>query len=307
MDEIALALGGGGAKGAAHVGVVRVLEQEGIAIRAISGTSAGGLVGALVASGYDSFHIEDILSGISNPRLFSRAHHDGPSLLGLQGLSQIFLEEIGDKTFDQLEIPFACTAVDLPSSQEMILAQGCLMDALMATIAVPGIFPPFQFGEYQLVDGAVLDPVPVALARWLAPHLPIIAVCLHSSPEKWAHLPQRIINTDSFPLPRPILEQFAKMRFGQAFQIFVNSIDTTSRMLAELRMQQERPDVIIRPAVESFGLLDRIDPAELIQIGVEAATNALPEIRQAMKWSNQISRYFRKADPPGKVLPNTLE
>jgi NTE family protein len=307
MDEIALALGGGGAKGVAHVGIIRVLEKEGFAIRAVAGTSAGGLVGALLASGYDSYRIEQILSGINNPRLFSRAHHDGPSLLGLQGLNQIMLAEIGERTFDQLEFPFACTAVDILTSQEIILAQGRLMDALMATIAVPGIFPPFQIGEFLLIDGGVLDPVPVALARWLAPHLPIIAVCLHPSPERWAHIPQRMVMPDSAPIPKPIFDQFVKMRFGQAFQIFVNSIDTTSRMLAELRLQQERPDVIIRPQVENFGMLDRIDPAELIQIGEDAARKALPEIREALKWSNQISRYFRKAEPPGKVIPTTLE
>jgi NTE family protein len=307
MDEIVLALGGGGAKGAAHVGILRVLEQEGFAIRAIAGTSAGGLVGALVASGYDSHRIEQVLSGFSNPRLFSRAHHDGPSLLGLQGLNEILLEEIGNRTFEQLEIPFACTAVDLSTSQEIILAQGSLMDALMATIAVPGIFPPFKMGEYNLVDGGVLDPVPVALARWLSPHLPIIAVCLHPAPERWAHIPQRMLIPENAPIPKPILDQFARMRFGQAFQIFVSSIDTTSRMLAELRLQQDRPDVIIRPQVEDFGMLDRINPAEMIQIGEDAARKALPEIREALKWSNQITRYFKKADPPGKILPTTPE
>ena len=173
----------------------------------------------------------------------------------------------------------------------------------MATIAVPGIFPPRQIGDFHLVDGGVLDPVPVSLARWLAPSLPIIAVNLMTMPEKWAHLPN-MINVPILPsIPRPLLEQFAKMRFGQALKIFVDSFDITSRMLAELRLQQDRPDVIIRPKVDKFGILDQVDPAELIDLGEQAARDQLPEIREALSWSNQLGRIFRRAEPPGKVLP----
>ncbi len=303
MNEIALALGGGGIKGIAHIGVIRVLKQEGFTIRAIAGTSAGGLVGALVASGFSPDRIESLLHFINHPGFYSRTPHDGPSFLGLAGLNEILINEIHDRVFENLLIPFACTSVDLNTAQEVILAQGSLLDALMATIAVPGIFPPRQIGDFHLVDGGVLDPVPVALARWLAPSLPIIAVNLMTMPEKWAHLPN-MINVPILPsIPRPLLEQFAKMRFGQALKIFVDSFDITSRMLAELRLQQDRPDVIIRPKVDKFGILDQVDPAELIDLGEQAARDQLPEIREALSWSNQLGRIFRRAEPPGKVLP----
>jgi NTE family protein len=307
MDEICLALGGGGVKGIAHLGVIRVLEEQGFVIRAIAGTSAGGLVGALVASGYTSAQIENLLTHLANPRIFSRGPNEGAALLGLHGLNQILLDEIGERTFEQLAFPFACTAVDLHTSQEVILANGPLVDAVMATIAVPGVFPPKTIGGYLLVDGAVLDPVPVALARWLAPSLPIIAVCLHSAPEKWADIPSRLSFPEVAPIPRPLLDQFTRMRVGQALEIFVNSIDITSRMLAELRMRQDHPDVIIRPDVEQFGMLDNVNPQELIKIGEDAARAALPEIRTVLTWSNQLSRLFRRAVPPGMVLPTGNE
>lgn len=309
MDEVVLALGGGGVKGIAHVGVMRVLEKEGFKVHAIAGTSVGGLVGALHASGHTSDEIDGLLKELNNPRLFSRSHHDGPALMGLHGLNQVLLDVIGDCTFEECVIPFACTAVDLSLSQEVVLAKGSLIDALMATMAVPGIFPPRQIGSYLLVDGAVMDPVPVALARWLAPTYPVIAVCLTPTPEKWAHLPPQINMPEPspIPLPRQLIEQLRRMRFSQAFQIFVTSNDTTSRMLAELRMQQEHPDVIIRPAVEQFGIFDRVDPQELILIGEMAARKALPEIRQALSWSNQITRYFKRAEPPGTVYTEPLE
>jgi NTE family protein len=304
MNEIALALGGGGVKGIAHIGVIHVLEEEGFTVRALSGTSAGGLVGSLMASGCSSQHILRILEGINSPHLFARSPKDGPALVGLQGLHQLMINELDDILFEDLVIPFACTSVDINTSQEVILARGSVLDAVMATIAVPGIFPPRQIGEYTLVDGGILDPVPVALARWLAPSLPVVAVCLQSIPEKWAHLPQQNFIPAQSPIPRPLVEQFSKMRLGQAFQIFVSSIDITSRMLAELRMQQDHPEVIIRPDVEEFALFDIVDPAELIRRGEIAARKALPEIHQALNWSNQLSRFFRRVDePPGKVLP----
>ena len=307
MNEIALALGGGGVKGIAHIGVIRVLEQEGFVIRAIAGTSAGGLVGALIASGITPDRIETLLQSINNPGFYSRNSNDGPSLLGLAGLNEILMNEIRDRVFENLLIPFACTSVDLNTAQEVILAQGSLIDALMATIAVPGIFPPRRIGDFNLVDGGVLDPVPVSLARWLAPSLPIIAVNLMTMPEIMAHIPHEMSVPLLPPIPRPLLEQFAKMRIGQALHIFVESFDITSRMLAELRLQQDRPDVVIRPKVEKYGILDQADPAELINLGEQAARDQLSEIHEALSWANQLGRIFRKAQPPGKVLPAAIE
>jgi NTE family protein len=307
MNDVVLALGGGGAKGIAHVGILRVLEAEGFTIHAVAGTSAGGMVGALIACGYNSYDIEKVLSGLSNPRLFTRGPNDGPSLMGLQGVSEALIEAIGNRTFDQLSIPFACTAVDVNKSQEVILAQGLVHEALLATAAVPGIFPPRRMGDYLLVDGGVLDPVPVGLARWLAPSYPIIAVCLHPAPEKWAQLPTQLAIPDQAPFPKPLLEQFAKMRLGQAFQIFINSFETTGRMVAELRMQQDHPDVIIRPDVAAYGLLDQVKTQELIKIGEAAALQALPEIKQALSWSNKVSRYFRRSELPGKMVREETE
>ncbi|MDR3575143.1 MAG: patatin-like phospholipase family protein [Anaerolineaceae bacterium] len=301
MSEIALALGGGGIKGIAHIGVIRFLELHGFTIRAIAGTSAGGLVGAIYAAGYKVSEIEDIITGIDRGRLFKRDRHDGPSLLGLQGLTETLISVLGERQFAELKIPFACTAVDIHCDQEVILSQGSVVDALQATIAVPGVFPPKQFGAALLIDGGVLDPVPVALARWLSPNIPIIAVCLSPVPEGWSHIPAFHVPPSS-PIPAPIIEQFAHFRIGQAFQIFLRSMDATSRMLAELRLQVDRPDVVIRPDVYRYGMLDNVNPQELIQAGEKAALQSLPDILKALSWPNQISRRFRRSSLPGKIV-----
>lgn len=304
MAEIALALGGGGVKGIAHIGVIKVLEKEGFKISAVAGTSAGGIIGALLSAGYHSSEMMKVVERLKAPHFFSRSPFDGPSLMGVQGGVQVLTDFLGDRHFDDLAIPFACTAVDLNTSQEIILAHGSLVEAILATIAVPGVFPPRQVGEYTLVDGGVLDPVPVALVRWMAPSSPVLAVCLSPSPEGWATLPDIHVPPTS-PIPRPILEQVARMRIGQAFQIFIKSYDVTSRMVAELRLQIEKPEVLIRPDVARFGILDdthRINTRELVEMGEAAAKAALPQIHQALSWSNQLSRHFRRTSAPGKVL-----
>ena len=304
MADIALALGGGGIKGIAHIGVIQRLLQAGHTIRAIAGTSAGGLVGAVYAAGYDPMEIVDILRVMNRGSLFSRTAGDGPSLMGISGLTQVLLNVLGDRRFDELEIPFACTAVDIREAQEVILSQGRVMDALMATIAVPGVFPPKIIAEAELIDGSVADPVPVALARWLAPHLPVVAVVLSPVPEGWKHLPStaKSLIPSYPPIPTTIREQFSRLRIAQAFEIFARSMDITSLMLGELRLQIDKPDAIIRPDVHEYSLLDEVQPDVLIERGQEAAAEQLTTIKDALSWQKKARRRIRRVSPPGMIL-----
>lgn len=302
--EIALALGGGGIKGLAHIGVIHRLVQEGYIIKSISGTSAGGMIGAMYATGLSSHEIMDIVSNVDqSAKLFSRKSDDGPSLMGLSGLTKVLLDVIGQRTFDDLSIPFACTAVDIRSGQEMILTHGGVVDAILATIAVPGIFPPKQIGEFTLIDGGVVDPVPVALARWLSPKLPIIAVCLSPVPDQWTQLSQQLHVPSQSPIAQPIIDQFARMRIGQSLQLFIRSIEITSLTVAELRLKVDQPEIIIRPDVHKFDMLDKVNPAELILLGEKAADDSLKEIKRKLSWTGNVSRIFRSSPLPGKQLP----
>jgi NTE family protein len=302
MTEIAVALGGGGIRGIAHIGALHRLEQEGYQIRAIAGTSAGGIVGAVYAAGFSPLEIFELIKNADHNNLFSRNPNDGPSLLGLKGLSEILMKAVGNKQFEELNIPFACTAVDIVASQEVVLSQGYVVEALLATSAFPGIFPPQEIEDAILVDGGVLDPVPVALAHYLRPDLPVVAICLSPSAEGWSQItPIRM--PEKSPIPRPLLEQFARLRLTQAFNIFAKSMDITSRMMTEMRLNIDQPDVLIRPDVIKFGLIDDVDPNELVKIGDDAVKDALDEIRQSFSIKNTISRRFKKRYLPGKVLP----
>ena len=176
--DISLALGGGGARGYAHIGVLRRLEHEGFRIRAVAGTSAGGIIAAAYAAGLTPDELESIFSKLDQSKLFARTVNDGPGILGLSGAMKELENVFGDSTFADLHIPCGVVAVDIDEGIEIDLTEGRIVDALLATGAVPGVFPPKSYGEMQLVDGAVLNPVPVSLARKLAPRLPIVAVVL---------------------------------------------------------------------------------------------------------------------------------
>jgi NTE family protein len=283
--NITLALGGGGSKGNSHIGVLRFLEQEGFQIRAIAGSSFGGLVACFYAAGFHPDQIEEIFSSLDQTRLYDRVRGENSSLLGLSRVSKWLDNTLGEKTFDDLLIPCAVTAVDLGTSQAIVLNKGLLRDAILSTIAVPGIFPPFQVDDFELIDGALLNPVPVALARSLAPSLPVVAVSLATPLGKPPRpVPFPLIND----LPAPLVSGLRNLRVTKAFDIFVRSTDISNRQITELRLQIEKPDVVIRPEVDDIGILDKMDVHEIAKIGETAARVKLTELKDAASWSARL-------------------
>ena len=295
--DVTLALGGGGIKGLAHIGVIAGLEAAGVRIRAIAGTSAGSLVGALYAAGIRPDRMASLMKNTPPQRLFSRQPDDGPSFLGLGGIAHILSRELGDIRFVDLKIPFACISVDVNSSTEVILMDGPVVESVLASAAVPGVFPARLHGEALLVDGGVLDPVPVSTARWLAPTLPVVASVLSPEPEAWAgDAPIRLPYSTS--LPGRVIEQISRLRYAQAFNIFIQSMDITAHMLTELRLQIDQPEVIIRPELSAYSMIQDVNPEELFILGKEAADSMIPELREAYSWRGQLSRRIRKVEPP---------
>lgn len=290
--EIALALGGGGAKGNAHIGVLRVLEQEGVRIKAIAGTSFGGIVACFYAAGRTPSEIEDIFSTVNQTRLYDRDRDEAPAFLGLGPVRRWLRETLGERTFESTRIPCAVTAVDLQTSTEMIIRSGSLRDAILCTIALPGIFPSYLTGELELVDGGLLNPVPVAVARSLAPGVPVVAVSL-TTPlgEPAKTLPIPFLDD----LPHPIAAQLGRLRIARAMEVFMRSIDIGSRQIAELRFQIEKPDVIIRPQVQEIGALDRVDVREVARLGEEATRACLQDLRKVTSWTNRLRRWVGSA------------
>ena len=289
--DITLALGGGGAKGNSHIGVLRKLEREGFRIRTIAGTSFGGLVAAFYALGKTPDEIEALFHTVKQARLYGHTPGEGASLLGLAGAAKWLEKNLGELTFKDMRIPCALTGVDLSAAREVILAEGSIKDAILATIAVPGLFPPRRIDKWNLVDGGTLDPVPVSVARSLAPRLPVVAVVLTSPIGE----PTRDLRI-SLPsyVPARIAQRLSNLNFAQAFDVFVNAAEIVNRQMTELRLEVDKPDVIIRPAVHHINLLDKVDVAEVAKIGEQAVEQVLPELHRAVSLSARISRWARR-------------
>jgi NTE family protein len=288
--NISLALGGGGAKGNSHIGVLRRLEQEGYKIRAIAGTSFGGVVAVFYAAGYSPKQIEQLFAELDQSRLYGRGIKEGPSLLGLAGVAKWLENIFGDRTFAELELPCALTAVDLKSGNEVVLTHGRVVDAILATVAIPGIFPPRHINDWELVDGGVLDPVPVSAARSLAPHLPVVAVVLTEplgTPAKTWNMPMPNY------LPRPIVERLARLSYAQAFDIFLRSLDVVDRAVAEYRLAADKPEILIRPNVHHIDLLEKVDVGQVARLGEKATELVLSDLKRAVSWPNRLTRKLK--------------
>ncbi len=172
--------------------------------------------------------------------------------------------------------------------QETILKRGLVLDALLATVALPGIYPAKKLDDLFLVDGGVLDPVPVAAVRAISPNprLPVVAVVLSPTSMMHGALPSPQYNL--------IQKQISRLRVAKAFEIFMRSIEIGMFAITELRLEIDAPEVIIRPDVGHIGYLDRVDVSKVVALGEQAAEAALPELRRAVGWRRSVRRYFSK-------------
>ena len=286
--DITLALGGGGAKGNAHIGVIRRLEKEGFRIKGVAGTSFGGIVAVLYALGYSADKIEEVFASLDQSQFYGHAPDDGPSLMGLAGVTRHLEEMIGDCTFDDLKLPCVLTAVDLKSGREIILSEGRLVDAILATIALPGIFPTRHIDGLELVDGGTLDPVPVAPARMLAPRLPVVAVVLTLPmgipPQPW-NLP-----FDRHWSGMILSRLLSRTRYTSVWDVFSRSLDITSRAVTQYRLEVDHPEIIVRPQVYDIDTLDVVDVHEVAKKGEEAVEAVLPQLRTLFTWRTRWRR-----------------
>jgi NTE family protein len=286
--DITLALGGGGSKGNSHIGVIRRLEKEGFRIKGVAGTSFGGIVAALYALGYSPDKIEEVFASLDQTQFYGHGPNDGPSLIGLAGVTRLFEEIIGDCTFADLKLPCVLTAVDLKSGKEVLLSKGRLVDAILATIAMPGIFPARHIDGLELVDGGTLDPVPVAAARTLAPRLPVVAVVLTLPmgipPQPW-NLPFHK-HWGGMILSRLL----SRTRYTSVWDVFSRSLDITSRAVTQYRLEVDRPEIIIRPKVYEIDTLDVVDVHEVAKKGEEAVEEILPQLRNLFTWRTRWRR-----------------
>ena len=269
---MALALGGGGARGLAHIGVLQVLEHSDIRPAYLSGTSIGGLIGALWARGVDAAEILRIARGFRFPKRFS----PGQFLVW----NQIFapaLPFLEDRTFESLATPLVVSAVDLVAGEEMALHCGPVVPAIRATCAVPGFFVPEAHGESRLVDGGLTNVLPVDLAWSWEPDV-VVAVNIVASPRQFSLLGTRYAQVAAalgrlFPNP---------MSAHLAYEVAMRAVEIALDRQRAMAIAMTGPEVLIDVdlgdvAIDEFERLD-----EIAEIGRHAARAALPRIEAAL-------------------------
>ena len=250
MNKIGLALGGGGAKGLAHIGVLRALEELAIRPDILTGTSMGGVIAALYAAGLSVGRIEASLRATGLTVFAARE----PSRLGLVGRAKLmtWLDGLlGDLTFDHLPRTLAVMAVDLESGSEVVLDRGRVIDAVLATTAFPGLFAPVERDGRYLIDGGALNNVPFDVARHLGAQQVIASDVLAHRVPLFQHPSSEVRPVES------LVRQFL-MRTGA--EALWEVVDRTLTIMQEGHVQDKiktcPPDVMVCPEVGHIALFD---------------------------------------------------
>ncbi len=274
-SHLGLALGGGGARGGAHIGLLKVLDEAGVRVGAIAGTSAGGVVGGLYAAGLSGAEIESLLIGIDPARVLE-PDPSGWALLSTRRFLEVLRQRIGDPLIEELPRPFAAVAVDLRNSREVHLSRGPLLAAIQATIAVPGILCPLEADGCLYVDGGVLNNVPVDVARKLGARR-VLAVDV-SVP---FDCPLEHTSFSGLPGPARVAEQIlAKARRRRAAVALVKSWNLLCAAYTARRLEDNPPDLLLRPDLGPIPVTAMYDLGKAIAIGECMAREHLDAIRQ---------------------------
>lgn len=248
--KVGIALGGGAAKGFAHIGVIKMLEANGITPVVVSGTSAGSVVGALYASGMDAYGMQEKAFALDESSIRDVSLFSGGLVKG-QKLQDYVNTLVGGRSIEKLRKPFAAVATNLANGQRTVFVRGNTGQAVRASSSIPGVFEAVTIGKVHYVDGGVVSPVPVDAARELGADF-VIAVDISSKADG----------------------------IGSASSMMGNVQQSIKIMGQKLGAQElARADVVIRPRVNDIGAADFELKNKAILEGERAAQAALPQIR----------------------------
>jgi NTE family protein len=250
--RIGLALGGGAARGFAHVGVIKTLENQGIQPDLVVGTSAGAVVGALYANGISAFDLQKLAIQMDESQLTDWTLLERGWLKG-EALERFINQQVANKPLEALPRRFACTATDIRSGELVLFQRGNTGLAVRASAAVPGVFSPVTLNGRDYVDGGLVAPVPAREARMMGADL-VIAVDISARP--------------------------SGRKGVSGIELLLDTISTMGGAIA--REQLKEADVVIRPAIQSLAATHFQQRHEAILEGERAAQAALPAIRERL-------------------------
>lgn len=295
--RIGLALGGGGARGWAHLGVLTAMEEKGLKPAAIAGTSMGALVGGFAAAGKldDLREIARELDLRKVISLFAETAFPRSGIVNGKKIMAFAREHLGAPDIQDLPIPYRAVATDIQTGHEVVLGEGDLVDAIRASIAIPGIFTPVRLGDRYLADGGLVTPLPLHVARDLGVET-VIAIDLHGDwpqptrfrqraakvreavgegklPEWWAQLRRQFENKAD-----QVLRGWSQSDDGpNLFGVLGNTIDIVSAQRTRDLLADHQPDLLIQPELGDVGHMEFHRAEEAIDAGYEAGVKALAE------------------------------
>ena len=273
--KVALVLGGGAARGFAHVGVIRALELEKLPIDLIVGTSVGSLIGAIYAADLDSFDLEWTAFKLEKDDLFDYGVLSAVLGMGLargDKLEEFVKNRVKVANIEDLKIPFAAVATDLNWGTEVVIDRGSVSRAVRASSAIPGVFPPVQHLGKILVDGGVVDNIPISVARAKGADI-VVAV----------DISENVGNTHITNLVDVVIQ-------------------ATNIMFAlNVEHSKKDADVLVSPKVGDVAMLDFTQKKRCMQAGIEAARRAAPAIREAIAaWVAKRSQTAERSAVPSR-------
>lgn len=297
---IGLALGGGAARGFAHIGVLQTLMRKGLKFDVIAGTSIGAIAGGCYAAGHlDEF--AEWARQLTRRRVFGYLDFSlaGSGLIGGTKLAEQINATLGATSIDELPMRFAAIATEIGTGHEIWLTRGRLADALRASYSLPGVFAPVRVGGRWLMDGALVNPVPVSACRALGARV-VIAVNLNADlVGRGSTIASHGSDVDDGPVievlqqqrglramfaaERTIKRQFLGADGRPGFStVMMEAFNIMQDRITRARLAGDPPDVIINPRLGGVGLIDFHRASEAITVGAEATERALANIDEAI-------------------------
>ncbi len=312
--RIGLVLGGGAARGWAHLGAIEELERMGITPDLITGCSIGSIVGAFYAAGKldDLRNFADNLSMLDMVEFFDFTWKSG-GVIGGGKVIDWFQSHLECPLIEDLEIPFAAVAADIRTGREVWLREGSLSDAMRASIAIPGLLTPWPAGGRWLSDGGLVNPLPISLARAMEADV-VIAVDLNAGVFRYGggqawdlvptdgqpdEMPRSWLDDLADHLPKSLKEGTRKMlrdllrrrdRGPQQYEVINSAIAIMSDRITKSRLAGEPADVLLTPSLAEIGAMQFYKAADAIDAGREAVDLMRPAIEAALGHSLPSSK-----------------
>lgn len=293
--RVGLALGSGSARGWSHIGVIRTLERAGVSPDIVCGTSIGALVGAAYAAG-ELDRLETWVKSLTWQAVVSLLDLKfGGGLISGAKLLDFFRSQFPDPGIAQLPKTYAAVATELATGREIWLRDGPVMDAVRASIAVPGLFTPAQRDGRLLVDGGLVNPVPVSLCRALGADI-VIAVDLNWDLMGGRHPTAVETDAEADETPGALAALMAKLPLGRGktsqksgvelpsmLDVLTTSLNIMQVRITRSRLAGEPADVMIRPRLSDIAMMDYHRAAVSIAEGERAAAQVLPELKELLE------------------------